>query len=72
VKGLVESTLHDRTGLVSDLETPESLASSIVQSLKDGQRYQYYRQQAWERAKTFHWSVVLPRACAWLEKQAGS
>lgn len=70
VHGLVESTLHDRTGLVAEAETPESLAISLVNSLKSPEKYQQYRRIAWERAKSFHWDVVLPKACAWLEEQA--
>jgi glycosyltransferase involved in cell wall biosynthesis len=70
VPGLVESTLHDRTGLVAEAETPESLATSLVNSLRSPEKYQQYRRNAWERAKTLHWDVVLPKACAWLEKQA--
>jgi glycosyltransferase involved in cell wall biosynthesis len=70
VAGLIESTLHDRTGLVAEAETPEALAASIVLSLQAPEKYQQYRHNAWERAKTFHWDVVLPQACDWLEKQA--
>jgi glycosyltransferase involved in cell wall biosynthesis len=70
VAGLVESTLHDRTGRVSAAETPESLAAEIRMLVANPERYQFYRQQAWERAKTFHWDQVLPKACDWLEAQA--
>jgi glycosyltransferase involved in cell wall biosynthesis len=70
VEGLVESTLHDRTGLVAAAETPQSLAEQIVSVLADDARYQRYRRAAWERAKTLHWSQVLPRACDWLEARA--
>jgi glycosyltransferase involved in cell wall biosynthesis len=67
VAGLIESTLHDETGLVSREETPESLAAALMESLRQPERYQHYRVQAWERAKTFHWNVVLPKACEWFE-----
>lgn len=70
VPGLTESTLHDQTGVVCAAETPESLAGAIEDLLRDPARYQRYRVAAWERAKTFHWSQVLPVACAWLEAQA--
>ena len=70
VAGLIESTLHDQTGLVTASETPESLATSIRTLLQAPDRYQLYRKQAWERAKTFHWDQVLPEACAWLENRA--
>lgn len=71
VPGLIESTLHDQTGVVSVRETPESLAAAIAELAGDEARYQRYRVAAWERAKTFHWSQVLPPACDWLETQAG-
>jgi len=70
VEGLIESTLHDRTGLVAAAETPQALADQIVGVLADDARYQRYRRAAWERAKTLHWSQVLPRACDWLEARA--
>jgi glycosyltransferase involved in cell wall biosynthesis len=70
VAGLVESTLHDQTGLVCERETPEALAARIVELLSDEPRYQRYRRAAWERAKTLHWDCVLPRACDWLEALA--
>ena len=68
VEGLIESTLHRETGLVAAWQTPASLAETIEQSLASAADYQLYRQKAWERAKTFHWSHILPPACDWLEK----
>lgn len=70
VPGLVESTLHDETGVVASEETPETLASAVRAVLRDPDRYQRYRRQAWERAKTFHWDQVLPIASDWLEERA--
>ena len=70
VEGLIESTLHDRTGLVAAAETPLALADQIAGVLSDDARYQRYRRAAWDRAKTMHWSQVLPRACDWLEARA--
>jgi glycosyltransferase involved in cell wall biosynthesis len=70
VAGLIESTLHEQTGLVSEKETPESLAASMISLLKTPERYEVFRVNAWERAKTLHWSKVLPDACDWLEAQA--
>jgi len=70
VAGLIESTLHDETGLISEKETPESMASSLEGILRTPEKYQVYRVKAWERAKTLHWDKVLPLACEWLEKQA--
>jgi glycosyltransferase involved in cell wall biosynthesis len=70
VAGLIESTLDDRTGMVSATETPEALADRISGIMGDQARYDRYRYNAWERAKTMHWSQVLPGACDWLEGQA--
>jgi len=70
VAGLTEATLHDQTGLVTQAESPEELARSVVDALTSPERYRTYRWNAWQRAKTFHWDVVLPKACDWLESQA--
>jgi glycosyltransferase involved in cell wall biosynthesis len=67
VEGLIESTLHDRTGAVATGETPAALADQIISLLADDARYQRYRRAAWDRAKTMHWNKVLPQACDWLE-----
>ena len=71
VPGLIESTLHNETGLVTRQETPESVADAIQSLLGEPDKYQSFRVNARERAKTFHWSQVLPKACDWLETQAG-
>jgi glycosyltransferase involved in cell wall biosynthesis len=70
VPGLLESTLHNETGLVAKGESPGAMAAEIAGSLKKPERYQTWRIKGWERAKTFHWNQVLPRACDWLEAQA--
>jgi glycosyltransferase involved in cell wall biosynthesis len=70
VAGLIESTLQDETGMISERETPESLADALGKILKFPERYQSYRVKAWERAKTLHWNNVLPMASEWLEEQA--
>ncbi len=70
VAGLIESTLNDQTGVVVPRETPEALAEAIEGLMHDPERYQRHRVAAWERAKTFHWSQVLPPACDWLEALA--
>ena len=70
VAGLVESTLHDETGIVAGAETPEAVAEALVAILTRPDKYQLYRMKAWERAKTFHWSRVLSASSAWLEAQA--
>jgi glycosyltransferase involved in cell wall biosynthesis len=70
VAGLVDSTVHDRTGLVTPEETPESVAESIVGLLKSPEKYDQFRQNARDRAREFQWSRVLPAASDWLEEQA--
>ncbi len=70
VAGLIESTLHDQTGLISEKETPESMAASLMGVLKSPQKYQEYRVKAWDRAKTLHWNQILPPASDWFEAQA--
>jgi glycosyltransferase involved in cell wall biosynthesis len=68
VAGLRESTLDNETGVVSRAETPESLAARIKELISAPELYEKYRVAAWERAKTFHWSKILPPACDWLEQ----
>lgn len=70
VAGLIESTLHDATGIVAANETPESMASGLTKILQSPDKYQAYRVAALERARTFHWSNVLTESSAWLEAQA--
>ena len=70
VAGLIESTLHDETGIVAEKETPESLATALIAVLQTPEKYNAWRLKAWERSKTFHWDKVLPDACEWLEAQA--
>jgi len=70
VAGLIESTLHDETGLVAAAESPDALAAALRGSLNAPERYQHYRRRAWERSREFHWDQVLPKACAWLEARA--
>lgn len=70
VAGLIESTLDDQTGIVVPAETPDAVAEALAKLASDPDRYQRYRRAAWERARTFHWSQVLPVACDFLESQA--
>jgi glycosyltransferase involved in cell wall biosynthesis len=70
VAGLIESTLNDVTGIIASAETPESLAGALAAVLKSPEKYQRYREEAWERAKSLHWDNVLPEASEWLEEQA--
>ena len=70
VPGLVDSTVDGVTGLVSPLETPESLVTSLRELQANPVRYAVLRRQAWERSRTFRWETILPVACDWLEQQA--
>jgi glycosyltransferase involved in cell wall biosynthesis len=70
VGGLVDSTLHDETGVVTRDETPASMADSILEIKKSPENYARLRVNAWNRAKTLQWNQVLPPACDWLESQA--
>ncbi|HEX5220226.1 MAG TPA: glycosyltransferase family 4 protein [Verrucomicrobiae bacterium] len=70
VAGLIESTLHNQTGIVSEKETPESLAQGLIKILQSPERYQSYRVAALARARTYHWNNVLSLSSAWLEAQA--
>lgn len=70
VAGLRESTLHDQTGVVSEQETPASLAAGIIRLAGDDPRYQRYRRGAWERAQTMHWDRILPASSEWFEARA--
>jgi glycosyltransferase involved in cell wall biosynthesis len=70
VGGLVDSTLHDETGIVSLAETPKSLADCLVQLIQSPQNYERLRINAWERAKKLQWQIVRPAVCDWLESKA--
>jgi glycosyltransferase involved in cell wall biosynthesis len=70
VPGLLESTLHRQTGLVSDEDTPQSLAEAIANVQSSEGHYQDWRTAARDRAREFHWDTVLPVACDQLEAWA--
>jgi len=72
VDGLVDATLDDQTGIVTREESPASVSDGIVGLLKTPDKYQRFRVAACERTKEFHWDIILPRACDWLEKQASA
>ena len=70
VPGLRESTLHEKTGLVAEKESPKALADVIASSLKCPKDYVNWRTAARDRAREFHWDHVLPAACDQLEAWA--
>jgi glycosyltransferase involved in cell wall biosynthesis len=70
VGGLVDSTLHNETGIVSPAETPSALADSLIQLVQSPEKYERLRVNAWERAKKLQWNIVRPPVCDWLETKA--
>lgn len=72
VGGLVDSTVHDQTGIIAPTESPEAVAAAIARLLAEPGKYDQLRRQAWERAMTFQWAHVLPRACDFLERKAAA
>jgi glycosyltransferase involved in cell wall biosynthesis len=70
VGGLVDSTVHNVTGLVTPQETPRSLAETLKSLCSDPGHYGQMRINAWNHAKTFQWDQCLPKLCSWLEDQA--
>ena len=70
VGGLVDSTVHGQTGLVSEAETPESLAKAVIGLANDPARYDAMRSAAWKRSFGFCWERVLQPTCDWLENLA--
>jgi len=70
VGGLIDSTVSGETGVVTDAETPESLANALAEIVKSPEVYSRYRVNAWERSKTFSWPMILPETIAWLESHA--
>jgi hypothetical protein len=70
VGGLVDSTLHGQTGIVTREETPEAVAEGVMAVVSKPAEYDRFRRNAWERSKSFVWQKVLPPACDWLEQQA--
>ena len=70
VPGLIESTIDGETGIISKLETPDSLAEALLTLLSKPELYNQFRVKAWERAKSLHWDNILPLASDWFELQA--
>jgi glycosyltransferase involved in cell wall biosynthesis len=70
VGGLVDSTLHNETGLVTPDETPTAVADAVLNILNAPEKYNQLRVNAWNRSKTFAWSKVVEPVCDWLEIEA--
>lgn len=72
VSGLVDSTVHNETGLVAGSETPAALANACEAMLRNPELYERLRLNAWNRAKGLQWENVLKPACDWLELKAST
>jgi len=70
VGGLIESTLDEQTGIVSQAETPSSLADRIEGAFQRPTDYQNWRKAGRDRARNLHWGNILPRASEWFEARA--
>ncbi|MEI9864240.1 MAG: glycosyltransferase family 4 protein [Limisphaerales bacterium] len=70
VGGLVDSTLDNKTGLVTGNETPVAVADAVSAIISAPDKYHQLRMNAWNRSKKLVWPEVLPPACDWLESQA--
>lgn len=70
VGGLVDSTVHNETGLVTPDETPAAVADAMLNILSAPEKYERLRVNAWNRSKTFAWDKVVPPVCDWLETEA--
>lgn len=56
--GVRDSNRHNKTGLLSPKNTPQSLAETIITLYKDKKKYESLRQQAWKYVKTLTWEAV--------------
>jgi len=70
VAGLTESTLDNETGVISEKETPASLADRLEFAFKHHRDYEKWRRNGLERARRLHWDHILPRASDWFEAMA--
>ena len=72
VEGLVDSTRHRETGIVTGSEDPSLLACETLNLFRDHELYNRLRANALGSARSMHWRKVLPKACEWLESMASS
>lgn len=70
VDGLVDSTVHERTGYICRGESPEKMAEGVVWLTGDAGRYEAVRAEAWRWAGRFRWGTVVPEVCQFLEGHA--
>lgn len=72
VPGLVDSTRHMETGIITENDSPDTFTTTILRLLQDPTLYARLRHQAWHHARSMHWSNILPKACSWLEDYAAT
>lgn len=70
VDGLVDSTVHERTGYVCARESVGALADGVQWLLEGGDRYRRVREGAWQWAGRFRWNAVIPPVVRHLESLA--
>lgn len=70
VDGLVDSTVHERTGVVCGEESPAALAEGVRWLVGEAGRYAGVREAAWRRSQGYRWELVIPRVCDFLEERA--
>jgi len=56
--------------VVSETETPESLAKAVIGLADNPAKYDAMRTAAWQRSFEFRWEQVLRPTCDWLENMA--
>lgn len=70
VHGLRDSVHDGETGVVCPQNTPEELGRAVVALLKDKDRYEKIRRQAWEWSRELNWDTTAREALDFLEKVA--
>jgi len=58
--GIPELNIHGKTGFMSKVGDYEDMAKNTITLLSNEENYQRFKQNAYEQAKTFDLSVVLP------------
>src|SRR6186713_3019469 len=66
--GLPEVNIHGVTGFLADIGDFESMASSALMLLENEDVLNTFRKNAYEQAKRFDISVILPQYEAYYEK----
>jgi len=56
--GVRDSNRHNKTGMLSPKNTPQSLAETIITLYNDKKQYETLRNQAWKYVQTLTWEAV--------------